>query len=480
MIGTGTAKKINLFVLLMAIAAVLILPLSKQVWYDETVSILCSKGINHDTHTLFANDTVVSSATVERLNNVSNVYKATIIDNGNSFVYNVKLHYFTLLFGNSIGVYMLFSKLCAIVALLAFFWLCRLVFKDSIFTAVAIVLLATDLTFMGMSHEIRAYELGTCFVTLAAIFFYKFMYEEEKPFYLFLLGLFSVGAVLSHFLSVYIILVFLGYLVATKRAGLFKTRNLAAMAIPAALVAVYMWFAVAGLRQMSHQNEAIHEKVAVLPFSALHVLYRSMAMVSVDFDIVLQAFSNKKAVVLLSFILMLGLYIMAWVWAKQKEEKKKLNLLFLLGISGSLFLALLCFKSQHYTAMYNRYHSFCVPFASLATAYALYLIARASGVSTLIKAGLISVVMLPAVALFFIAARKTTTTASEYPHIAVAEEIVHNNVSKVEIPEWDDALLIQAVLPRGYKIDYVLRPASPYFALYKNGAVVKVPLEHKK
>lgn len=480
MVDTRLAKKINIICLLMAMAAVLILPRSKEVWYDETVSMLCSKGISHDTHVLFANDTVVSSERLEQLNTIPNVYKATILDNGNSLVYNVKLHYFTLLFGNSLGVYMLFSKLCAIAALLAFFWLCRLVFKDSIFTAVAIALLGTNLIFVGMSHEIRAYELGTCFVTLASVFFYKFMYEEEKPFYLFLLGIFSVGAVLSHFLSVYIILVFLGYLVVSKKGKLFKPANLAAIAIPVVLVGVYLYFAYMGLQYMSHENEKFHAKAAVLPFSAVHVLYRSMAMGSTDFGIVFSAFREKMVAVIFSFLLVADLYVMGWVWADQKEEKRKLTLLFLLGASGSLFLAMLCFKSQHYTALYNRYHSFCVPFASLGSAYALYLIGKSDRVNKLIKAGMVSIVILPALGLFFIAARKPSNTKVEYDHMNVAKMIMRDNVSKMEIPEWDDALLVQSVLPNGYKIDYVLRAGSPYFALYKNGGVDSVPLVKKK
>ncbi len=138
MISPGIAKKINIFCLLAAVAAVLILPLRKEIWYDETVSMLCSKGINHDSPALMGNTTTMNSATLEQMNTLGNVYKATVLDNANSFVYNMKLHYFTMLFGNSIAVYMLFSKLCAIVTLLAFFALCRLVFKDSIFTAVAI------------------------------------------------------------------------------------------------------------------------------------------------------------------------------------------------------------------------------------------------------------------------------------------------------------------------------------------------------
>ncbi len=479
MISSGLSKKINIICLLLAMAVVLILPRNKEVWYDETVSILCSKGISHDTHTLFANDTLVSSTRLEQLNNLSNVYKATILDNGNSFVYNVKLHYFTLLFGNTIGVYMLFSKLCAIVALLAFSWLCRLVLKDSIFTAVAIALLATDLTFLGMSHEIRAYELGACFVTLAAVFFYKFMYEQEKPAYLFLLGMFSVGAVLSHFLSVYVILVFLGYLVAGKKAGLLKPKNLAAMAVPVLLAAVYFYGAYMGLKYMSEQNHKFHDKAAALPFSTMHVLYRSMAMGAMDFKAVFTAFGEKMIAVIFSFLLVVGLYLMAWRSAAQKDEKKRLNLLFLLGISGTAFLALLCFKSGHYTAMYNRYHSFCVPFASLAVAYALYLIAKSGYTNKLVKACAIVVFLVPSVALFFIAAR-SKNFAVEYSHTHIAVQIVHENISKIEIPDWDDALLLHALLPTGYKIDYVLNAASPYFALYKNGAVEKVPLERKK
>ncbi len=478
MISVGLAKKINIICLLMAIAAVLVLPRSKEVWYDETVSMLCSKGISHDSPTLFANTTTVSSATLEQMNTLKNVYKATVLDNGNSLVYNVKLHYFTLLFGNSIEMYMLFSKLCAIVALLAFFWLCRLVFKDSIFTSVAIALLATDLTFIGMSHEIRAYELGTCFVTLAAVFFYKFMYEEEKPFYLFLLGIFSVGAVLSHFLSVYVILVFLGYLVVSKKARLFGPKNLAAMAVPVALVGVYLWFAFVGLEYMSHENDKFHDKAASVPFSAMHVLYRSVAMGAMDFKAVFPVFGERKVEVIFSFLLVVGLYIITLVSASNKEEKRNLNLMFILGASGSLFLAALCFKSQHYTALYNRYHSFCVPFASLFTAYALYLLFKSPHLSKVIKVGMLVVFLVPSCALFAVAARKKSTNA-EYNHVAVAQEIVRDHVDKVEIPTWDDAFLLQSVLPNGYKIDCVLNVASPYFTLYKAGVAAQEPLIRK-
>ena len=478
MISPGLAKKINILCLLAAIAAVLILPLRKEIWYDETVSMLCSKGISHDSPALMGNATTTNSPALEQMNTLGNVYKATVLDNGNSFVYNVKLHYFTLLFGNSIGVYMLFSKLCGIVTLLAFFLLCRLVFKDSVFTALAILLLATDLNFIGMSHEIRAYELGMCFCTLASVFFYKFMYEEEKPFYLFLVGLFSVGAVLSHYLSLYVILVFMGYLVVGKKMKLLKGKNIVAMLVPVALVAVYLGCAFVGLRYMSHQNERFQERAASLPFSAMHVVYRSIAMGVVDLKAVLPAFGEKKVAVIFSLLLLAGLYVGAIRSAENKEEKRNLNLFLLLGVSGTLFLALLCFKSGHYTALYNRYHSFGIPFASMFTAYALYLLCKSQKVNKYLKPAAVAVFLLPACGLFFLSAKKINTYV-EYNHVAVAKEIVSDNVAKVEIPTWTDAFLLQSVLPRGYKIDYVLSPASPYFTLYKGGGTEQVPLIRK-
>jgi hypothetical protein len=478
MMSPGLAKKINILCLLAAIVVVLVLPLHKEIWYDETVSMLCSKGISHDSPALMGNATTVSSTALEQMNTLKNVYKATVLDNGNSIIYNVKLHYFTLLFGNSISMYMLFSKLCAIVTLLAFFALCRLVVKDGIFTSVAILLLAADLNFIGMSHEIRAYELGMCFCTLAAVFFYKFMYDEEKPFYLFLLGLFSVGAVLSHFLSLYVIVVFLGYMVASKKAKLLSGKNIPAMLVPVALVAVYLACAYMGLKYMSHENEKFQAKAAALPFSAVHVLFRSMAMGALDFKAVFPAFGEKKLAVIFSVLLLAALYIGALKSAENKEEKRNLNLFLILGASGTLFLALLCFKSGHYTALYNRYHSFCIPFACLFTAYTFYLMAKSAKVQMTLKAAAMAVIVLPACGLFVIAASKVKDNV-EYNHIAIAKEIVRDKVSKIEIPTWDDAFLIQSVLPRGYKIDYVLNAASPYFTLYKAGGPEKVPLIRK-
>ena len=465
MMSTGLAKKINILCLLTAIIAVLFLPVKKKIWYDESVSILCSKGITYDSHQAFDKETTVTSASIEQLNTMANVYKATVADNSNSFLYNACLHCFTMMCGNSITAYMLLSRLCAIATLLALYWLCSLLMKDSVFTGVALVLLALDINFMGMSHEIRAYAMGTFFITLAAVNFYKSLYQSDRPVYLFLSGLFSAAAILCHFLSLYVVLVFLCYLLFTKKAKLFSAKNIAALVVPVLTLAVYFYCSLVGLSQMSAQNTAIQHKTNIVPFSILQVLLHSVALGGLDFKAVYSAFGEKIPAILCSILLIAGLYIAAIKATGDAVKKRNTHLLFILGASGSVFLAMLCFKSHHYTALYGRYHSFCAPFATLFTCYAMYVLFGITRINKLIKGGILAAIVVPVCLLFFLFYRKSTSVV-KYNHIEVAAEIEQRYVTKIEVPSWDDAFLIQAVLPKGYKINYVLNKSSPYFTLY--------------
>lgn len=469
MINRNLSKKINLFCLLAAITVVLILPFKKEIWYDETISILISKGISHDTPSLFAHADTVNSATIELLNTSDKVFKATVVDNGNSFLYNISLHWFTTTFGNSITAYMLFSKLCGIAALIAFFVLCNLFFENSLFTSFAMLLLILDNVFLGMSHEIRGYEMGAFFVIAAAVYAFRFMYVAEKPAYLFLSGLFAAGAILSHFLSVYAILVLFTALLVAKKSTLFSVRNLLALMVPVCILAVFFYATLSGLQNMNKQNDVIHKKAIVYGFSLLEVLFRSMKFTAVNFKAVFPAFRDKYPVILTSFFLILSLYIGSIRVAASKTEKRNLHLLFVLGFSGSLFLGLLSVKAHHYTSLYYRYYSFCIPFCCLFTAYALYVLSKSNQINKLVKAALFSIVVLPAAALF-LSGFKNKNERRDYNHVATATEIVKGNLNRLEVSQWEDALLVQCLLPKGYKIDFIRNPVAP--ALTSSGSAI--------
>ncbi|MCD6012147.1 MAG: hypothetical protein K0Q79_2009 [Flavipsychrobacter sp.] len=472
--GNSFVQKINFFCLIAAIAIVFILPFKKEIWYDETVSMLCSKGISHDTPAQFANDTSISSAQLDRLNNTNDVFRATVNDNANSFLYNYKLHWFTQMLGSSVPIYMLLSKLCAIATLIAFFALSRSLLNNSIFTGIAIILLVSDLNFISMSHEIRAYAMGTMFVTFAALFFYKFI-AREKAVYLFLNALFSVCAVLSHFLSVYIIAVFLCVLLIVKGKTLFTVKNIIAILVPASLLGLFFYYAYSGLNVMSSQSRHIEEGYADFGYKTSEVFLRSMKYVAINFKAVMPAFKDNAVIIFVSFLFIPILYYTG-IWASTtKTEKRDLHILFALGISSSIFLLVLSLKSHHYTSLYFRYYSFGLPFSTLFVAYLLYVCYNSPKVSGFIKTCLSVLLIIPAFVFFAIGTLKETSVL-RYNHPSIAADIARNKVSKIEVPEWQDALLLHTLLPQGYKIDYFRSSEGPYFTLYKTTGVEKIPV----
>jgi hypothetical protein len=482
----GLAKKINLFCLLAAIAIVLVLPLKKQIWYDETISILCAHGISHATPAQLANITTLTSDTLNALNTPGNVFTATVYDNANSYLYNITLHYWAILFGNTLGAYMLLCKLCAIITLLAFFTLCRQFFGDSPFTAIAILLLLTDNNFTGMSHEVRAYAMGIMFVTLAAVPLCKYLFLQEKPRYLLLTSLFSVAAILAHFLTAYIILVFVAALLIIKWRNLFTPRKVLYIILPLSALALFFALAYHGLQIMSRQNHDIQQRLSSVHFSLGEVLLRSVKFTEINFKIVFPAFAGSLLVIIASLVLLKALYIYGYLAARSRAERQKLIILAALGISSTIFLALLSIKAHHYTSLYNRYYSFCVPFCSLATAYILYLIFKNVNCSSTAYGGLLSVIVMPSIMLCILFNRPTKPTQS-YNHPEVAQAItayettlppeLKRIIPTLTVPAWNEALLVHCFLPARTSLQYIRDTTAPNFTIATPGATpITIPV----
>ncbi len=470
----GLTEIINLFCLITGIFIIIILPVRKVIWYDETVSILISKGISPDTRLQFDNTDIVPSTAISQFNTVPHVFEATVSDNANSFIYNLGLHWYTLLFGNKLADYMWFSKLISIATLVAFWMLCKLFFNNNIFTSVAIVLLSTDIDFIAMSHEIRAYAMGIFFITMAAINFYKFMYTAGKPKWLLLTGLFSVAAILAHFLSVYIIIVFLVILVWKKGRSLRTTKYILAMSIPVLLIAVYFLLTYPGLQTMSRQNQEIQQKAIAAGFSNLEVLMRAMKFSAINLKIVFPSFIDNNLVIIISFLVVIILYVAGVKLATGKEQKRNLHLLFALSTTSSLFMALLCLKSHHYTALYYRYFSFCLPFCCLFVAYVLYVFFTNPNLNRLFSAGTACLFIVPSIILFGTWARKNKPVV-KYSHPMVTSRISRES-RKIEVPQWRDAFIINALLPDGFKLDYFRNPAAADFTIYNPDGPLRIPV----
>lgn len=479
MFPTSTFKVINIFCLVAAIAIVLLLPAKKEVWYDETVSILCSHGFSSDDPARLAGATSVSSAALERMNTVKNVFDATVTDNANSFIYNICLHWFTMIFGNTITAYMLLSKLCAIITLLAFFVLSSRFFVSGAFAGLAVVLLALDINFIGMSHEIRAYSMATAFACFAGLFFFRYVNEACKTRYLLLTGLCSVAAVLTHFLSVYIVMVVCFSILLVYRQQLITFKNILAISVPILLAVLFFYFAWPGLQIMSRQNQEIQAHRSIVYFDLWVVIIGTLRFIALNFKMVFPAFIGKQPVVIVSFACVIALYIAAWKYAADAIVRRNLHLLFALGVSSSVFLALLCIKSGHYTSLYYRYHSFAIPFSTLFTVYAIYVLYGSGQINRMIKPAMIAGVLVPVVFLFAKGALSANPQV-KYNHFAIAKRLIEADVDTITVPGWRDAFLIQCSLPGNYKIDYVRNENAPYFTFRTGSGEQKIPVIAKE
>lgn len=465
----------NLAILALACILVLVMPLKKEIWYDETVSVLCANGISHDTPGEFARDSVLSSAQIEQQSSPRHVFDATVNDNGNSYLYNILLHGFIRVAGRSLNAYMLFSKLVSIIALVVFFGLSQLFFRGTVFTGISVLLLAMDIDFLGMSHEIRAYSLGILFVLLAAYYLHHFLFQSRTTIYFWWAGFFSACAVLTHFLAIYMVLVFLVALLAYKPRLTFTVKNLLVLSVPLAMLAVFLLLAYPGLQTMSRQNHDIQLHAQQSGFSPAEVAWRAMRFLAINFKVALPAFTTNKIVLVGSFLLVWGLFLAGRKYATLPEQLRSLSLLFLPGLFAVTFLAVLCLKSHHYTALYYRYFSFCLPFCALFAAYVLCVFWSNAQAPNLLKAAVSLLILVPVITLFAMGMARSKAEV-KYNHIAIASQIVNGHITRISVPEWRDAMLIHSFLPKGYNLTYFRTMGAGVFTLYTDAGPLQVPV----
>lgn len=473
MIKDISPKVINLVVLVSCVLLVLFMPFRKEVWYDETISMMCSKGLNPNSPIAISEGSRFSSAEFHKLNTISNVFTATVVDNSNSFLYNACLHWFTSVFGNSVSSYMLLSQLLGALTLIVVFLMATSFFGHNLFVSLAVLLLYLDVDFMGMSHEIRAYIMGMLLSALAGLSFFKFINDGSKTINLFFTALLSVAALLTHFLSVYIVLVLLLSILIIYKKSFFSLQNILALILPILLIAIFFYYSLSGIQIMSSQNVKIKAKAMAEGFSYVKVLFGTLKFISLNFKLVFPAFINRYAVSLISVLSLFTLYFFAFKHATSYAIKRNLHLLFLLGISSSIFLALLCVKSGHYTALYYRYHSFSIPFSTLFVSYALWILWSKFKNQKFRIVALVAIFMLPC-GVYYAVAVKSHTARLSYNHMQVAATILKNNVTEIEVPDWGDAYLIHSVMPADCKVDYVRNKVSTYFTLKNANGSVKI------
>jgi hypothetical protein len=131
-------------------------------------------------------------------------------------------------------------------------------------------------------------------------------------------------------------------------------------------------------------------------------------------------------------------------------------------------------NSHHYTALYYRYFSFSLPFCSLFVAYLLYIFYTSGKIKKLFTTAVAGVLIVPSALLFITWAGKYNPEL-KYNHPFVAGRLGPGS-RKLEVPQWRDAFLVNALLPVGNKIDYFRNPAATEFTIYRADVAIKIPV----
>ncbi len=470
--GNNVMNRIDQAVLILAMLFVLLMPVSKKIWYDETVSVLCSKGISHNTPAQYANATIITNTELEQHNTAANVFDATVVDNSNSYLYNIKLHFFTNMFGNTVNMYVLLSRLFAIAALACFYILSRKFISSPGFRAAAIFFLCTDPVFWGMAVEIRAYMAGIFFICLSAIFLIRFLNENDSPVNLFFTLLFSVGALLCHFLTAYVLLVYALLLLVYKGKTLLSKKYILPVVVPVLLLGVFFLFSISGLQVMGKQNKVISE-IHKDSFTYSSVLFNFLKFTAVNMKVVLPAFHPSNIIKIIAAAILLLVYMAGRKAAKSNGQFKPMHMLLLLALSGSLFLTALSLAAGHNTPFYNRYFSFSIPFNCLFIAFFLQLLFQHSR-NAIVKYAALAFFIVPVVFLFYKGLKIQTDV--KYSHTQIAEIISSKNMTDVEVQEPGDALLIHCFLPKGYQLNYHIIPTATEFKASNQSLTEAVPI----
>lgn len=467
---------INLSILLSCIAILLFWPTFPFYNYDQTISILCSNGISHDVK--FDSNNEITSLAISKLNNTQRVIEATKLDNSNSLLYNLLLHYFILLFGNSPSTYILLSKLVGVICLVSIYRFTKLLLGNSIFVSVSILLLVTDIRFWGHAHEIRAYILTMLCLSEMSIYTYKYLFIKPAPKFLWFSGLFAVFALLSHYLSVSIICVAVLWIIVYQWENIKKPTHFIALLIPVFIFGLYILYMLNGLQTMTNQNQQISLRKITDNFTVKGALLGILKITTINFRSQIAAFSGKPISIFISSYLTIIILYITYIKQNTSIDRKKVIFFTTLSISCSVLQLILAIKSKHYTAIHYRYLSFATPFVTLLLTLVIYTAWTNIKKERAISIAILLYFSIPNIYIY-IKGGLFTKIRYDLQYISLAKEIQATSADSISCKTRYDACLVNCFLPKKLNVKYHAEKSIKKFSLYKKGVPLNSTIVEK-
>ena len=383
-VGISNSKSI-IFIILIIILGFIFRSynLSKYgFWNDERVTICIANGliINEPLkNNVFTNFEIYSQ------NTNKNVLRATIADNGHSIFYNVILHYWTKLLGNSDFIARSLSVIFGILLILLSYVFARKIFFDKRIGILTALLFAIQPLFIADAHEAQAYSIATFLSFLSSFLFYLIITNKKQIVVLYISYIITVVAsLLSHYLTSYIfishIIIFILFV---KDKNIWINYILSGVVI-CVLFSIWMFVGgYEGIKVLNDQFSRMAEIAAkykegdnpyIMPISIKNIFTGWIQVWLQIFGNSLQNFGFKIRVIAILIIIPFLSIGYTFFNKKEKEDKKKMIFLIILTVTQVLYATITSLREGHCRSFQSQYAVFASPYAIMLLAYSIYYI----------------------------------------------------------------------------------------------------------
>lgn len=443
------------------------------IWNDEQATVLIANGeiryfINNDT---LSEGSLNKFTNIDRhaRNTLHNVLDATIHDNGNSFAYNLLLHYWLLIFGVSDVSVRLLALIFGLLIIPLAYRFSLEVFKDKNAALIIAFLFAIHPLFIEYSIMCRAYTMGTFFSLLSTYFFYRIITSQAKSkTYLFYILAVSVS-LLTHYLTSYVFIaqgiIFLLYV----RDKNIWSRYIVAGVFIVAIFAAWMYLGgIEGFKVLDFQNAGNRKaaqmyKPGDIGGAAFSLPPNPKNILTGWIEVWLQLFGNQfeyfdfLRVRNIAILLVVPFFLILTTIRLRKNtpEGKIIIGLLIMTFTQTIYATLEAIRAGHCKGFHPLYTNFAVPYAIMLLGYAIYTCFQKSNLKIVT---LIFTVLIVTIA--FISYIPTFNNARGiYPdkkfHRISANEIMakYQKGDTVSIKSNIDAKIINLYLPNNIEID---------------------------
>lgn len=349
------------------------------LWFDEECSVLAANGISDFIDTTSINFT---NSMVKSQNTINNVIRSTIIyDSGNSIAYNLMLHFWVQLFGNSDFAVRSLSLIFGCLIVCISYLISKKLFRDVLIAQVIVILICFHPLLIEYSRMARAYSMATFLSMLSTFFFIRIItIKTRNSNYLYYI-LFVILSLLTHYLTSTIFIAHGLIFLFNVRDKITWIKYTTSVFIVFILFYVWLYFwGNAGLnimneRSLNYTSAALNYKQGDNP---LYIPASLTNLITCIIQVWLQVFGNSMQnlgfrIRELAILLILPISLIAFMFKNGSENPYlKICKLFLITVAVQMVYSLiLAVKSKHCVSFQPHYAIFVAPYATILLGFSI-------------------------------------------------------------------------------------------------------------